>query len=1135
MKRTFRGTLIAIVLLLHLPLCAVDAQNKDLGQLQSQAQKAVSKRQYALADSLYGEYVKQYEAAGLPRGFQYSEVLHYLVQRAANTGKIDKAIALQQQVIDIRKSASDCTYAQWATSVSDMASLYSKKGQYTQAIKTGEEALMMLKKKFGDEHHFYCIALANQASYYSARGETGDYQTAVKLGEEAVDHMKKGTPEYANAVNALVVYYSQTGDRLTASKLSAKARKEAKKRMGKADVNFATVQNNNAIRLANAGNYEEAIEYAKLAKENFEQGGQQHSLFYAKLLTNMATFYSHMQHYNEAATLLEQALPLLKDIVGSNHADYLRCMSDLAAVYRGTGNLEKAEELADQSRTVSRQMGTQDNLKYAQSLSKQGATFASNGNYTRAIEHEKQALAIYENRHDSINIAFSLGILANYRFSNNNHRLALSTAERSLAIFRKRGTKIPQWAQALNNTAILYYNDKQYEKAFDYGQQALKMYEEIGDTATAVYARIMANNGLFNFMRDSLNRAINVTQKAVDLHERLLGKDHPDNVPLLYNLAIFHNQANNRVKAYNYYQQALRLQSDQVRTNFLHLTSQEREKFWNQKSYVFNFSIMLAYLDWRQKESLSQSYPVTADAYNTLLFTKGILLNSDIDFKRLLKRTGDHSLLEKYNQLAQLRENEEDYYKQPTALRDTVALQHVKEEIYQLERSLVKGCKEYGNFTESLAIDAKQVAQSLKADEAAIEFADIYIQGMGTTYVALILRQNEEKPQLVRLFADSELRDLKYNHGQVDFFQALRSQKGIDEVYNDSLFGSMLWTPVMKHLQGVKNIYFSPTALFYQLGIEYLPCNATQRIGQLYNVYRVSSTKSLVNRQPAKPLRKATIFGGLNYDMDLGELRKQHDQLLSGHEDLLAMNTLNNDVPSVTDMQRTLDSLSVRGTVGNLPGTEHEAENIAEQLMQNGVKTKVYMHNEGTEEVFKSLSGKEQGILHIATHGFYFSESELKAKRQQLIFLNEQTDNLDNALNYSGMLLSGANYALQGNKLPNDLEDGILTAREIAQVDLGHAEMVVLSACQTGLGDIREDGVFGIQRGFKKAGAHTLLMSLWKVSDQATDLMMTNFYQHLIAGCSRYEAFAKAQQAVREGGFSNPYFWASFILLDGLE
>jgi CHAT domain-containing protein len=296
-------------------------------------------------------------------------------------------------------------------------------------------------------------------------------------------------------------------------------------------------------------------------------------------------------------------------------------------------------------------------------------------------------------------------------------------------------------------------------------------------------------------------------------------------------------------------------------------------------------------------------------------------------------------------------------------------------------------------------------------------------------------------------------------------------------------------------------------------------------------VYRVSSTKSLVNTPPTRKIEKAVIYGGLEYEMNLAQLEYQHKHISTGAEYLAALKDLNEFVPD-EDSERALDSLSVRGSVSYLEGTLHEVENIAEQLMQNGVNTRVYTGKDGVEETFKMLSGSDTDIIHIATHGFFFSEQELKESGLHLAFLDQQHNQMDNVLNYSGLLLSGSNYILRGNKLPQNIENGVLTAREIAQIDLGHVGLIVLSACQTGLGEIREDGVFGIQRGFKKAGAQSLLMSLWKVSDHATDLMMSQFYKFLMDGHDRHEAFSMAQQAVRKSEFTDPYFWASFVLLD---
>ena len=1110
MKHSWFG----IVLLLGLAVAA-HAQNKELNKLADAAAKAAKKDLFETTDSLYGEYVRVYREQQLPKNYQYSEILIYLARRAAKKGRINDAITLQKEVVEVRKTAPDCTFTQWSSAISDLASFYSQKGSYTQAIETGQEALGMLKKKLGTNHHFYNIALANQASFYSARGQEGDYQMAVSLGEAAVKNLKKGTPEYASTLNALVVYYTQVGNLYDAARISEKARREAQKRLEEDGIGYAPIFNNQAIQLAKLGNYEDAIEYGRMARFGFEISGVR-NLSYGKTLNNLATFLSHQQQYDEAIELLETAMKVIEGAVGKNHADYLRCVSDLSATYRMSGNLEKADELANQSSYVSNSLNNSDNTKYAKSLSKQAAVFASNGNYLRAIEHEQKAFAIFKKRDDRLNMALSLGHLATYLSNEGKREKAFETARQSLDIFTSQKDTSVYYAQALNNTAILYFNAGEYPMATHYGKQARQIYEQLGDTATAIFSRILANNALFAFVNDNLEEAVKTGEQALGLQKRVLRGDHPDHVPQLYNLAVFESRAGHRAEAEQHFCEAMKLQSDQVRADFLHLTSQEREKFWNRKSYIFKYAPMLAYQD-------PENQTMATMAYNALLFSKGILLNSDIDFRKLIKTTGNQTLLDKYNRLEELQQQLESFYRTPEGQRN-IDIEKIQKEIYELERVLVRDCKEYGRFTDNLSIDAARIGQALQDDEIAIEFAETYIHGRGTTYLAFFLKKDMSQPKMLRLFSDDELRDLKY--GDTHFLDAVQTQSGIDSIYTDLRFGQMLWEPLREEMEGIRKIYFSPTSLFYQLGIEYLPCDTIHRISDLYEVYRVSSTKQLAMRSttPAD-IVSATVYGGLNYDMDVSELREQKNNHSTGDLDyLLAMSDI--------DISRTIDSLSLRGSVGYLPGTLHEAESVGEQLMQNNIPTTMLLGNEGTEETFKALSGKNNSILHIATHGFYFSEKELKQRQRRLLFLNEQTENLDNPLNYSGILLSGANYVLTGGKIPNDLEDGILTANEIAQLDLSNTDMVVLSACQTGVGEIRDDGVFGIQRGFKKAGVHSLLMSLWSVSDEATDMMMTLFYRNLIAGQTKREAFQNAQKVVRSGDFGNPFYWASFILLD---
>lgn len=136
--------------------------------------------------------------------------------------------------------------------------------------------------------------------------------------------------------------------------------------------------------------------------------------------------------------------------------------------------------------------------------------------------------------------------------------------------------------------------------------------------------------------------------------------------------------------------------------------------------------------------------------------------------------------------------------------------------------------------------------------------------------------------------------------------------------------------------------------------------------------------------------------------------------------------------------------------------------------------------------------------------------------------------------------MAGAHKAYIAKTPVNDVDDGILSAYEISQLDLENSDLVVLSACETGLGDIISDGIAGLQRGLKKAGTNCILMSLWKVDDEATYQLMVNFYRHWITdGMDKTTALYAAQDDIKHDsqhpGWSNPKYWSAFILLDGIK
>jgi CHAT domain-containing protein len=384
-------------------------------------------------------------------------------------------------------------------------------------------------------------------------------------------------------------------------------------------------------------------------------------------------------------------------------------------------------------------------------------------------------------------------------------------------------------------------------------------------------------------------------------------------------------------------------------------------------------------------------------------------------------------------------------------------------------------------------------------------------------HCALLLRNNYKHPEVIVLFEEKEVSSfLSTSNGNI-------TNQTYDFYANGDTISKLVWSKFLPYINEGETIYFAPSGLLHQLAIEYLPYDENRTMSDVYNMVRLSSTREIVLNKQDTEYTTATIYGGIVYDTDTATMQYESRDYNR----------------SLFDSQELENDTTNRGSVKYLYGTKIEAEYVDALLKNNNITVKLYTATKANEESFKALSGKHNNILHIGTHGFTWTDSIAKkqdffAQRVQLMGQEQYYDTSIDPLNRCGLLFAGANIALQGNSknLPEGVQDGILTAKEISLMDLRDANLVVLSACETAKGDITSEGVFGLQRAFKMAGVQTIIMSLWKVNDQATQLLMTEFYNNWIGKHqSKREAFRNAQNTVRNK-YEEPEYWAGFIMLD---
>ena len=378
---------------------------------------------------------------------------------------------------------------------------------------------------------------------------------------------------------------------------------------------------------------------------------------------------------------------------------------------------------------------------------------------------------------------------------------------------------------------------------------------------------------------------------------------------------------------------------------------------------------------------------------------------------------------------------------------------------------------------------------------------------------------------MIPLFEEKELSRLL--HHSTDNKDSINATYAYDQ--NGKQLAQLVWNNVLPYINEGEVVFFAPTGILHQIAIEHLPFTEANTIGDKYNLVRLSSTRELAINRPAIPHQNATLYGGIFYE--------------PMESDVLLANTAKYRGLQSTEQHSSIRNTSKHSIAPYLPGSKAEIDSIRPILEKKDIAVTVYSKDTAYEESFKALSGKQPNILLLSTHGFFWKDSTAKQEsyfNQRGMLLGE--GNISNIsttidpLERCGLLFAGANTALSGrsDRLPQGVDDGVLTAKELSVLDFRNTDIVVLSACETGLGDISGEGVFGLQRAFKMAGVQTIIMSLWKVDDNATQLLMTEFYRNWILSngkLSKRAAFRKAQNTVRSR-YSNPVDWAGFIILD---
>lgn len=550
---------------------------------------------------------------------------------------------------------------------------------------------------------------------------------------------------------------------------------------------------------------------------------------------------------------------------------------------------------------------------------------------------------------------------------------------------------------------------------------------------------------------DKYEEALMVYEEQLDVCEKLYGNNSREYHWAKYCIANILAYMGRIDEGASIYKEVIAWYRDKMLYDLQSIPSTEREKYLENMIELLQNAIPFGI------EAKYNEDEFTTLAYECLLLTKGLLLATEKSTETIIRENGNEKDEASITTLYQLKSHLADLLanqkSEPKDVLNTYA------QIKTIDVSLANACSQYGNNTFFASIGYEQVKNNLKDDEVLLDFADFKPKSKPRQYVCYKIRRDQKYPTVHYICNGAELDSLLTleNHRWGNLYSG---EAGADMV-------TIIGRSLRKIIGDSKTVYYVPSGIFHKLVIEAIPLEK-ERLGDTISFYRLSSARELVADSVTASSNSAQLYGGLTYGGDIKPLACS--------------------LQEVRDISNMLNGVMEQHTL---------------------------VADKGTKESFMQMNCNAPNIIHLSTHGFYYSPSDHN--------LPSSLKGYNDAMSLSGLVMSGGSLS---SRL------GLLTADEVAQCNLSNTVIACLASCHSGQGEVTSEGIYGMQRAFKKAGVKTVIMNLWEASDVATQCFMTNFYLDLINGSKdRHKAFQYGRDEVRKT-YSSPFYWAGFVMVD---
>jgi CHAT domain-containing protein len=1026
----------------------------------------------------------------LPKYYKTTErTLNFIYEVAIIENRYNNAENYLTQLVDVRKELYGEASPAYHLSRIKLAGFYL---DYTNKIEEAdkifqESYVQLVSKEIGDWHKDHLNILNHLAKLYELMDK---YGLASKVLDKASDVARSKysdkDADYGIELDNIAQLQIKVGDYEKAEHNITKslAILDAYRKEDHWIPDYVIILQTQAKLYGIKGLFDEAQDNLErgrklVAKANIPAGNELST-------EELAALFIQLGHFSEADRLLFNQIPEFERLFGKNSVRLITPLVNKGRILLAKGDYTEAERIALRANQIAVKTYSDHSTKTAPTQKLLAEIYYTLGDYDKAEINAAKAIASQEKQfgRNHIEVAKSISHLALIKFYKGDAKEQIEKLmlEARDVMAHKLGKDNPQYAEVLKNLAVLYISQNRFNEAFS----ALTIAEGIWRTKTGTKNNINAASiytltGDVYYQQKNYHKAEEFYIKSKNLYEKFFSSTHPEYVKVLSKLSKVYYMQKDFKHAKVRIEEALKNYESFIKLYFPALSEREKAKYWNTIKGDFEFYNTLAF------SNLDDFKDLTGKVYNYQLLTKALLLSSSIKIRERIMSSTDEQLKSQYSNWIQKKELLTlALSMSPAQLTETqIDPSALQQEVERLEKELSQKSELFGQTFESKRIEFTDISKALKPNEVAIELVRYrYFNHTFTDsviYASLYLKNEFSKPKAIML-KDGRKMETRY-------FKYYRN--AITGRIPDNISYGIYWQPIVDEIGQVSTIYLSADGVYNQINLESIPTPDGRFVIDNSNIVLVSNTKDIyirnVKKRHTNETNTATMFGNPTFYLAEAEARK---------------------------------------SIADLPGTEKEITQLQFMLKQKGWNTSEYIENSAAEEKIKELNSPK--IFHIATHGLYRPspavtlENSVEGSEALLI---------QNPLMRTGLLLKGAGDLLDKTDYNYNMENGILTAYEAMSLNLDKTDLVVLSACETGLGDLEAgEGVYGLQRAFLVAGAKVLIMSMFKVDDDATQKLMLKFYQKWLNNGNMRLSFIDAKKELRLE-YPDPIHWGAFMMI----